>query len=321
LAKRAGDISPVDREFVVLSHKVAQRRKLRARALVAGLVAAVIASLAAWQYPEPLKEAVYRLSAGRALTGAKELALKPKDTFKECTDCPEMIVVPAGKFTMGSPETEKGRDKNEGPQHGVTIAKPFAASMFDVTFGEWDACAAHGDCDPHIKDSGFGRGQQPVINVSWDDAQTYVAWLGRVTGKRYRLMTEAEWEYAARASTTTEYYWGDGIIKGNANCSNCGSQWDNKKTSPVGSFSANAFGLYDMFGNVSQWMQDCPHDNYNRAPTDGSAWTSDDCSGHVTRGGSWNYGSYSLRTAERDKEPTGLRSYGLGFRVARTLTP
>ena len=153
LAKRAGDISPVDREFVVLSRKVAQRRKLRARALVAGLVAAMIAGLAAWRYQEPLNEAVYWLGAGHALTVAKELALKPKDTFKECTDCPEMIVVPAGNFTMGSPETEKAAMTDEGPQHKVTIAKPFAVSKFDVTFDEWDACAAHGDCDPHIRDS------------------------------------------------------------------------------------------------------------------------------------------------------------------------
>ena len=323
LVKRAGDISPVDREFVVLSRKVAQRRKLRARALVAGLVAAMIAGLAAWRYQEPLNEAVYWLSAGHALTVAKELALRPKHIFKECTDCPEMIVVPAGNFTMGSPEAEKVPSKDEGPQHKVTIARPFAASKFDVTFDEWDACAAHGDCDPHIKDSGFGRGQQPVINVGWDDAQTYVAWLGRVTGKPYRLLTEAEWEYAARAGTTTAYYWGDEIGKGNANCADCGSQWDGKQTSPVGSFNPNAFGLYDMAGNVYQWVQDCYHGDYNGAPTDGSGWNSGNCNTNtrVVRGGSWNYFPLSLRAADRDWNTTVFRYFNLGFRVGRTLTP
>ena len=157
----------------------------------------------------------------------RERALQPKDTFKECTDCPEMIVVPAGNFTMGSPETEKFRSYHEGPQHKVTIARPFAVSKFDVTFEEWDACAAHGDCDPYISDS-FGRGRYPVINVGWDAAQNYVAWLGRVTGKPYRLMTEAEWEYAARAGSTTAYYWGDEIGRGNANCRGCGSQWEGR---------------------------------------------------------------------------------------------
>jgi formylglycine-generating enzyme required for sulfatase activity len=281
----------------------------------------MIAGLALWRYQEPLKEAVYWLGAGHALTVAKELALKPKNTFKECTDCPEVIVVPAGNFTMGSPETEERRAINEGPQHGVTIAKPFAVSKFDVTFDEWDACATHGDCDPHIKDSGMGRGQQPVINVSWDDAQTYVAWLGRVTGKPYRLLTETEWEYAARAGSTTAYYWGDEIGKGNANCIGCDRQWEHKQTSPVGSFKPNAFGLYDMAGNVYQWVQDCYHDFYNGAPTDRSEWTGADCRNRVIRGGSWNSIPEYLRSASRTEDPNGGRYGILGFRVGRTLTP
>ena len=204
----------------------------------------------------------------------------------------------------------------------VTIAKPFAVSKFDVTFDEWDACATLGGCDPHIKDSGWGRGQQPVINVSWDDAQTYVAWLSQVTGKPYRLLTEAEWEYAARAGTTTAYYWGDDIGKGNANCYGCGQPVGRQAAaSPVGSFAANAFGLYDMAGNVFQWVQDCYHDNYDGAPTDGSAWTSGDCSYRVVRGGSWDHDPQYLRTASRSWEPTGDRTNRLGFRVGRTLTP
>ena len=175
--------------------------------------------------------------------------------------------------------------------------------------------------DPHIKDSGFGRGQQPVINVGWDDAQTYVAWLSKMTGQPYRLLTEAEWEYAARAGTTTAYYWGDDIGKGNANCNACGSKWDNQQTSPVGSFAANQFGLYDMVGNVFQWVQDCYHGNYNGAPTDGSEWTGGDCSSRVERGGSWGNLPRNLRSAVRFGGSPGFRNNVLGFRVGRTLTP
>ena len=132
----------------------------------------------------------------------------------------------------------------------LQFAKPFAVSKFEVTFDDWDACVAYGDCNPVVRDSGWGRGRQPVINVTWDDAQRYVAWLSRMTGRTYRLLSEAEWEYAARAGTQTAYSWGDEIGKGNANCHGCGSQWDRRQTAPVGSFAANAFGLYDMLGNV-----------------------------------------------------------------------
>jgi len=160
-----------------------------------------------------------------------------------------------------------------------------------------------------------------VINVSWDDAQRYVAWLSRMTGQPYRLLREAEWEYAARAGTTTAYYWGDEIGKGNANCDGCGSQWDGKQTAPIGSFAPNAFGLYDMAGNVYQWVQDCYHDDYNGAPIDGSAWTSEDCSRRVVRGGSWFRYPLVLRSAFRFSNATDYRDYDLGFRVGRTLTP
>ena len=170
-------------------------------------------------------------------------------------------------------------------------------------------------------DSGYGRDTKPVINVSWDDAQTYVAWLSKMTGRPYRLLTEAEWEYAARAGTTTAYYLGDDIGKGNANCNGCGSQWDGKQTSPVGSFAANQFGLYDMAGNVWQWVQDCYHADYNGAPTDGSAWTSGDCGNRVVRGGSWFDVPLNLRAAVRSRGTTDVRGNGLGFRVGRTLLP
>jgi formylglycine-generating enzyme required for sulfatase activity len=259
---------------------------------------------------------------GQVLTTEKELALKPKDPpFKECTNCPEMVVVPAGEFMMGSPETEKDRSDDEGPQHKVRIPKPFAVARFELTFDEWDACAAHGNCDPHVSTGGWGRGRQPVINVSWDAAQRYVEWLSRVTGQSYRLLTEAEWEYAARARTTTAYYWGDRIGKKNANCDGCSSQWDSKQPAPVGSFVANAFGLYDMAGNVWQWVQDCYHGDYNGAPRDGSAWTSRDCSRRVLRGGSWGNIPRVLRSANRNWDSSVDRGNSFGFRVGRTLTP
>jgi formylglycine-generating enzyme required for sulfatase activity len=258
---------------------------------------------------------------GQVLTPERERALKTKDVFRECTDCPEMIVVPAGEFMMGSPEDEKDRSSDEGPRHRVLIARPVAVARFELTFDEWDACAAHGDCDPHVSDSERGRGRQPVINVSWNDAQSYVEWLSRLTGQRYRLLTEAEWEYAARAGTTTVYYWGNEIGKGNANCKECGSPWDWKTPAPAGSFAANAFGLYDMAGNVWQWAQDCYHAGYNGAPTDGSAWSGGDCSRRVYRGGSWVDEARTLRSASRARVSMGNRANGHGFRVARTLTP
>ena len=221
---------------------------------------------------------------------------------------------------MGSPPGEEGRSTNEGPQHRVAIARPFAVSKFDVTFADWDACVSVGGC-PQAVDSRMGRGSKPVINVTWDDAGQYVAWLSRMTGKPYRLLTEAEWEYAARAGTMTAYPWGDKIAKGNANCDGCGSEWDGRETSPVGSFKPNGFGLHDMAGNVWQWVEDCARARYDGAPNDGSARTDGDCSRRVVRGGSWGNGPRFLRSASRGGVTTGNRYNHLGFRVGRTLTP
>jgi formylglycine-generating enzyme required for sulfatase activity len=261
------------------------------------------------------------------LQPAAERALKPKDRFRECAqDCPEMIVIPAGEFMMGSRVTEKGRydgeDDGHGHQHKVTIAKPFAVSRFEVTFAEWDACASAGGCPQgRPNEQGWGRGTQPVINVNWDEAKQYAAWLTRMTGKEYRLLSEAEWEYAARGSTRTAYFWGDKIGKNNAVCEECGSRWDFKQTAPVGSFKPNAFGLYDMLGNVWEWVEDCYHPDYEGAPTDGSAWTSGDCSLRFVRGGSWFDAARDIRSAMRYPDDTGARSFNLGLRVARTLGP
>ena len=329
----AANLEPTDHEYLTACSRAEADAKRGKRVLLTGiyvLLVGVIAGLVGWINQSYIMEQwrwftvtrPYMLSQARpyVLTAATEQALKPGDSFKECaSDCPEMIVIPAGAFTMGSLETEKGRDNDEGPQHQVTITRPFAASKFDVTFAEWDACGAYGDCDRYVSDSGWGRGQQPVINVDRNQALQYVTWLSKVTGRPYHLLTEAEWEYAARAGTTTAYYWGDHIGKGNANCKECGSQWDNKQTSPVGSFAANQFGLYDMAGNVFQWVQDCYHDNYNEAPTDGSPSTRRDCTLGVARGGSWLDGPQLLRSAARLAISPPSRGTSVGFRIGRTL--
>lgn len=260
------------------------------------------------------------------LSAEQERALKPGDTFRECKDCPVMKVVPAGSFTMGSPAREAGRFSNEGPQHTVTIARQFAVGRDELTFAQWDACIADSGCNGYRpNDSGWGRDLRPVINVSWDDANAYVAWLAKKTGKPYRLLSESEYEYAARARTTAAYPWGLGYdVKFNgqarANCNGCGSRWDGKQTATVGAFSrANDFGLSDMLGNVWEWTEDCYHDSYNGAPSDGSAWTGGDCSRHVLRGGAWNVNPPAVRSAVRGGNSSGVRLDSVGFRIGRTL--
>jgi formylglycine-generating enzyme required for sulfatase activity len=273
--------------------------------------------------PRPVANQAEKSTASASpLTEVQERALKPGDSFKECGDCPEMIVVPAGRFIMGSPPGQ-GSD-HERPLHEVTIAKHFAVAKFELTFDEWDACVTHGDCNPRVDDHGWGRGQQPAINVSWDHAQTYVNWLSRTSGETYRLLSEAEYEYVARAGSESKYPWGDGIdLNGQAmaNCNGCGSDWDNKQTAPVGSFAANRFGLYDMVGNVSEWIADCWRDDYRGALRDGSASAVAICHARVIRGGSWQSAQVDLRPRFRTWVPALTRNESIGFRVARTLSP
>ena len=255
------------------------------------------------------------------LSAEAERALKPQASFRECAkDCPEMIVVPDGSFMMGSPPTEKGHNDGEGPQQQITFAKPFAVSRFPVTFADWDACSTVGGCPP-ITDSGYGRGNKPIANVNWDEAKQYVAWLARVTGQPYRLPTDAEWEYAARAGTTTAYPWGDEIGKGNANCSGCGSKWDKKETSPVGSFKPNDWGLFDMHGNVFHWVQDCHAESLDKIPADGSAAAEAEACRRGVRGGSWDMDPVMLRSANRGGNTTNAKYFDLSFRIARTIAP
>ncbi|MCI0465759.1 MAG: SUMF1/EgtB/PvdO family nonheme iron enzyme [Beijerinckiaceae bacterium] len=338
LAKRGEDLPAADRDFIVLSAKRESKTRARARhkqALIYVLMAGIIAGLIGWINQSYIKEEVSWFFTMRpymhsevlpyALSAEAERALRPKDSFRECAkDCPEMVAVKEGEFWMGSPPEEEGRYETEGPRHKVTIAKRFAVSKFEVTFADWAACVAVGGCpqEGRASGAGMGRDKKPVIYVSWDDAKHYVAWFSKMTGKEYRLLTEAEWEYAARAGTKTRYFWGDDPGKGNANCDGCGSQWDTKETAPVGSFKPNAFGLYNMHGNVWEWVEDAWHENYNGAPEDGSAWLQGgDPSLRAVRGGSWIVYPQDLRAATRDRDTTYSRSSNLGFRVARTLTP
>lgn len=245
----------------------------------------------------------------------KEMAATGSGEFAECKNgCPTMVVVPAGTFTMGSPRSVQNlRFKREQLQHEVTIGKPFAVAKYELTFDEWDACANSGPCNSRISSKGWGRGPRPAIHVTWYDAQAYVKWLSRMTGQHYRLLTEAEWEYVARANTTTDFSFqnGENIDQ---------YAWYGKsKTNEVGKLKVNAFGLKDMHGNVYEWVADCFHDNYYGAPSDGSAWASDNCRRKVVRGGAWLSRPLQLRSAARDWRVIDKGFDEVGFRVARTL--
>lgn len=265
------------------------------------------------------------------------------DVFRDCAVCPQMTVVPAGTFTMGSPEGEEFRGAEEGPLHPVSIGAPFAVGVYEITFAEWDACIRAGGCRYTPADRRWGRGRRPVINVSWQDAQAYVSWLSGLTGRRYRLLSEAEWEYVARAGTVTSRYWGESVSDQCRYANGAGGAFrglgrafrglrftrrgeadgpcsdDYGSTAPVGSFAPNAFGLYDVLGNVSEWTQDCWNDSYRGAPTDGRARESGDCDRRVLRGGSWDINPWFLRSANRFRNTPVSRDRYYGFRVARTL--
>ncbi len=283
----------------------------------------------------------------------------PARTFKDCAECPEMVAIPAGRFVMGAAPGEEEREKLSGlfrnrsqPQYWVNVAR-FSAGRHEVTRGQyrvfaeaagrssegclvWTGSKFEHDLSKDWRNPGYAQDDtHPVACVSWDDASAYVAWLSHKTGKDYRLLTEAEWEYAARAGTTTTRFWGD---DGNTSCgyangadltakaqvpgfsnfvvANCNDRY--AYTAPVGSYRANAFGLHDMLGNVWEWTQDCWNENYHGAPTDGSAWMTGNCSMRVVRGGSWNYDPRVLRAAYRGRGTTAIRDGSNGFRVART---
>jgi formylglycine-generating enzyme required for sulfatase activity len=258
------------------------------------------------------------------LSAAEERALKTKDVFRECDKCPEMVVVPAGPFTMGSPATE-----NDEARVPVTIARPFAVGKFAVTFDQWDACVADGGCNGYRPDDkDWGRGNRPVINVNWDDAKAYAEWLSRKTGKTYRLLSEAEREYVTRAGTTTPFWWGSSISPNQANYNTNYPKFGpvvegdyRQRTVPVDSFEPNPWGLFNVHGNVWEWTEDCWNASNRGNLGNGSARTTGYCMRRVVRGGSWGLYPDYLRAASRSWDTTGSRNSGLGFRLARTLNP
>jgi formylglycine-generating enzyme required for sulfatase activity len=271
------------------------------------------------------------VTAQTPLSSNQEGALKPGDMFQECDDCPEMVVVPAGEFTMGTTDDEPGPIFS--PQHQVKLSRPFAVGEFAVTFREWDACTADGGCNGYRPDDGgWGRGRQPALLLSWHDAKAYVAWLSRKTGKTYRLLSEAEREYVTRAGTNTPFWWGAEITSAQANYDTTylydagffrwlfsrREPW-RQRTVPVDSFAPNPWGLYQVHGNVWDWVEDCENPNYLGAPTDGSAWTDPSCRQHILRGGSWLDQPNSLRADFRWSEEPYERTWMFGMRVARTL--
>jgi len=312
-------------------------------ALAGGRITYIFAPLLRDTLPEPAEPAV----------GVFPAKPQPGETFKDCEICPEMVVLPAGSFFMGSPSYEQDRRDTEGPLHQVTIARPFAVGKYEVTRGEYAAfvsdtgyaggsiCETHDDgkwdkrSGRNWRDPAFRQGDRdPVVCMGWNDARNYIQWLARKTGKKYRLLSEAEWEYAARAGTRTVRFWGDdsaaacryaNVFDATAT-SVTGMGYEPHacddgvaQTAPVGRYQANAFGLHDMLGNVWEWTEDCWNRSYDGAPTDGSAWTAGECDRRTLRGASWVFRPAYIRSARRGTDPLEYRSNGNGFRVALTL--
>ena len=251
--------------------------------------------------------------------------LAPGTRFRDCRQCPEMVMLPTGAMVMGSPESEPKRYANESPQHPVRIDYPLAVARFELTYEQWQACVEAGGCGEYLPDDdGWGRGPQPVIGVSWADAQQYVSWLSARTRRKYRLLSEAEWEYAARAGTRTPFYTGACIDSDDANfnasrpyadCTSTARSFP-RRPQPVGSYPANAWGLHDLAGNVWEWTQDCYNDSYQGAPQDGRPWLDGDCTFRVSRGGGFLSRASDLRSAYRNGFSVEERSGSIGFRVA-----
>ena len=301
--------------------------------------------------------------AGAVFAGSDQATRQAGQTFRDCSDCPEMVVIPPGSFLMGSSAAEIARDvaatlpryqalyaqkrmASEQPQHSIEIRRSFALSKYPLTRSEFEAFVRATGYTPvggcmivvdHIyrmhpeagwQNPGFSQtDHDPVVCVNWQDAKAYIAWLNeKLHGHSsandegpYQLPSEADWEYAARAGTTTSRWWGDAIGSGNAVCDGCGSQWDGKQTAPVGNFPSNAFGVSDVLGGAWEWTEDCWNETYAGAPADGSAWLSGDCKLRVIRGGNWFNRSWLLRSASRSADDASRRINAIGFRVAKAI--
>ncbi len=242
------------------------------------------------------------------------VAVKSTEAIQDCPNCPSMIVIPAGRYIMG----DNNGDRSERPAHSVTIAQPFAISKYEITTGQWKECVAASHCSFKAETSGTDA-DTPARDISWNDAQQYVRWLSQTTKQTYRLPTEAEWEYAARAGTSTRFWWGDKIGTGHANCKNCGEPWDHATPGVVAAFPPNPFGLYGMNGGVWEWVSDCWNRSHEGAPADGRSRDQPDCREHVIRGGSWRDDATYVHSASRFKYDTNVRYLMNGFRVVKTL--
>ena len=339
-----------------------------ARAQVLGTEAAYTEYLSSWpqgrhveearRLQEEMEEEEQRKAEEERQRQAEEERRKqerqPGYRFQDCPECPEMVVVPAGSFMMGSPSNEKGRFRREGPQHRVEIAEPFAVGIYEVTRGEFarfvdetgystgNSCRTQDIIEPTLKNlepdwQNPGHRQtdrHPVVCVSWDDAQAYVRWLSRKTGERYRLPSESEWEYVARAGRQTAWYWGETESGQCAHANGADASTDlyyitwradcddgHARTAPVGTYSKNGFGLHDVLGNVWEWTQDCWGRRYDGAPDDGQPRDRDSCAKRVVRSGGWHNGPAGLRAANRNRTNPGNRADSGGFRITRMLTP
>jgi formylglycine-generating enzyme required for sulfatase activity len=238
-----------------------------------------------------------------------------RDPLKGGGHGPAMIQVPGGQYRMGGPSGIVSPD--EVPRHDVTISS-FMVSVYEVTFAEYDRFA-RATKRKKPKDNGWDRKTHPVVNVSWDDSQAYTRWLSKQTGTRYRLLSEAEWEYVARAGTTTSFWWGSKAGVGNAHCFDCKTDFSTSKAARIGTYKPNQFGLYDTAGNVFEWVHDCYHRNYKDAPTDGSVWEGGNCEVRIVRGGAFGSPTNSMRAEHRGKFKSGRGQYNVGIRVARDL--
>lgn len=284
-----------------------------AQARMARLKAAGAAPAPVPAPPTPRAQAVPPKPAAPAAS-APPAAARAGAEFRDCPACPVMVSVPAGSFVMGN----NASDPSEKPAHQVAIGAPFAIGKYEVTVQQWNACVGAGRCQAIAQAPGT-QPNAPMRDVSWDDAQQYLKWLAAVSGKPYRLPTEAEWEFAARGGSAAPYWWGAQMATGKANCKECGQPWTAERPAPVGSFSANGYGLHDTSGSVWEWVADCWHGNFKDAPADGRVWDAPNCRVRVIRGGSWREGAAYMVASTRFRYDASVRQSQNGFRVARSL--